>query len=202
MRSAPDIASTPMAMPWSSSDAGSPVPFSNPAGNASAASDAYVRALLELLGSRDPLQVMGDLVPWLETRLQGMPESVLRRPEAPGKWAVIQVVQHLADSDLVAGFRVRMILSENRPALQGYDQDRWAGEFRYAETPLHIALDQLRGLRAANLHLWNRLTPAQLERVGLHSERGLESAGHLIRLMGAHDLVHRRQIDRILAAGR
>ena len=176
--------------------------FSNPAGNAAAASAAYVRALLELLGPRDPLQVMAELVPWLETRLQGLPEAILRRPEAPGKWAVIQVVQHLADSDLVAGFRIRMVVSENHPALQGYDQDRWASEFHYADTPLGIALDQLRALRAANLHLWSRLTPEQLERVGLHSERGPESAAHILRLMGAHDLVHRRQIDRILASSR
>jgi hypothetical protein len=42
------------------------------------------------------------------------------------------------------------------------------------------------------------LTPAQLAREGLHSERGAESAGFLLRLMAAHDLVHRRQIDRIL----
>jgi hypothetical protein len=55
-------------------------------------------------------------------------------------------------------------------------------------------------LRMANLHLWKQLTPTQLERVGLHSERGPESAGHIIRLMAAHDLVHRRQIDRIFAA--
>jgi hypothetical protein len=189
-------------MPWSLSDAESPVTFSNPGGNASAASAAYVRALLDLLGPRDPLEVMTELVPWLATRLQGMPDTVLRRPEAPGKWAVIHVVQHLADSDLVAGFRVRMVLSENRPTLQGYDQDRWASEFHYAETPLDLALDQLRGLRAANLRLWSRLTPTQLERVGLHTERGPESAAHIIRLMGAHDLVHRRQIDRILASGR
>jgi hypothetical protein len=101
---------------------------------------------------------------------------------------------------LVAGFRIRMVLSEDRPALQGYDQDRWAREFRYRELSLSQALDQLRGLRAANLHLWKGLTPAQLERVGLHSERGPESAGHIVRLMAAHDLVHRRQIDRILSA--
>jgi hypothetical protein len=113
---------------------------------------------------------------------------------------VIEVIQHLADSDLVTGFRIRMVLSEDRPALQGYDQDRWACEFRYREVSLSQALDQLRGLRMANLHLWKHLSPAQLERVGLHSERGPESAGHLIQLQAAHDLVHRRQIDRIFAA--
>ena len=174
--------------------------FSNPAGNASAAAAGYVRALLDLLGPRNPLEVLGELLPWLDHRLRGVVDATLRRPEKPGKWSAIDVIQHLADSDLVAGFRIRMVLSEDRPALQGYDQDRWASEFRYREVSLGQALDQLRGLRMANLHLWKHLTPAQLERVGLHSERGPESAGHIIRLMAAHDLVHRRQIDRIFDA--
>ena len=176
--------------------------FSNPAGTAPAAAGAYVRALLELLGPRDPLDVMAELLPWIEARLGGVPEPVLKKPEAAGKWSVIEVIQHLADSDLVAGFRIRMVVAEDRPPLQGYDQDRWAREFHYDQVPLPAALDQLRALRTANLRLWTRLTPAQLERVGLHSERGPESAGHILRLMGAHDLVHRRQIERILAAVR
>ncbi|HEV7366139.1 MAG TPA: DinB family protein [Gemmatimonadales bacterium] len=174
--------------------------FSNPAGNAAAAAAAYIRALLDLLGPRDPLAVMRELLPWLDDRLRGVGEGRLRQPEAPGKWSVIEVIQHLADSDLVAGFRIRMMLSEDRPPLQGYDQDRWAREFRYREVSLDQALGQLRGLRTANLHLWGSLSPSQLARVGLHSERGAESAGFLLRLMGGHDLVHRRQIDRILAA--
>ena len=129
-------------------------------------------------------------------------EPVLRRAEAPGNWSVIQVVQHLADSDLVAGYRVRMVVAENSPPLPGYDQDGWAREFHYDQVPLAAAMDQLRSLRNANLGLWSRLTPDQLQRVGIHSERGPESAGHILRLMGAHDLVHRRQIDRILASAR
>ncbi|MFL5447032.1 MAG: DinB family protein [Gemmatimonadales bacterium] len=176
--------------------------FSNPAGNASAAAGGYVRALLDLLGPRDPLEVMAELLPWLEARISGVAEPALRKPEAPGKWSVAQVVQHLADSDLVAGYRIRMVVAENSPRLQGYDQDRWATEFQYDQVPLAAALDQLRSLRIANLRLWSRLTPDQLQRVGIHSERGPESAGHILRLMGAHDLVHRRQIDRILASAR
>jgi hypothetical protein len=92
-----------------------------------------------------------------------------------------------------------MILTEDRPALQGYDQDAWARLFRYVETPLDVTLAQLRGMRAANLRLFHTLPPSQLDRAGLHSERGPETVRHLLRLMAAHDLVHRRQIDRILA---
>ena len=114
-----------------------------------------------------------------------MPEPALRRPEAPGKWSVIEVVQHLADSDLVAGFRIRMVLAEDRPPLQGYDQDRWAREFQLSRGAARPALDQLRGLEPPICDLWQPLTPAQLERVGIHSERGPESAGHLLRAHGS-----------------
>jgi hypothetical protein len=178
------------------------VTFSNPAGSAAADASSYVRALLDLLGNRDPLKVMAELLPWLDARLNGISDSRLRKPEGPAKWSVVQVIHHLADSDLVAGYRIRMVMAQDRPRLQGYDQDRWASEFRYQDTPLTVALGQLRALRTANLHLWQQLTPQQLERVGLHDERGPESAGHLLRLMGAHDLVHRNQIDRILASAR
>ena len=174
--------------------------FSNPAGAAAAAAATYVRALLDLLGRRDPIEVLDELLPWLAQRLPGLDDATLRRPEKPGKWSVIEVIQHLADSDLVFSYRLKMMLTENQPPVQGYDQDRWAGELRYREAPLQLALDQLRGIRAANLHVLKRLSSSQLERVGLHSERGPESVGFLLQLMGAHDLVHRRQIDRIISA--
>jgi hypothetical protein len=172
--------------------------LSNPAGQATAAAAGYVRALLDLLGSRDPLEVQEELLPWLRGRLSSVDDATLRHPERPGKWSVIEVVQHLADAELVMGFRIRMALATDRPALQGYDQDLWVQELRYREVPLQTALHQLAGMRDGNLTLARRLAPAQLQRVGIHSERGEESVGLMLRLMAGHDLVHRRQIDRIL----
>ena len=172
--------------------------FSNPAGDAVAAAPAYVRALLDLLGAREPLDVLPELLPWLEARLAGIPEERLRRPEAPGKWSVVAILQHLADSEMIYGIRGRMVLAEDRPVIQGFDQDQWARRFRYADSTPALALAQLRGLREANLALWRGLTPADLAREGLHSERGPESMEHMLRLMAAHDLVHRRQIERVL----
>jgi DinB family protein len=174
--------------------------FANPAGTAAAAAAGYVRALLDLLGDRDPLDVLAEQLTWLERRTAGMDDAVLRRPEAPGKWSVIEVIQHLADSDVVVAWRSRLILAEDRPAIQGYDQDAWARNLDYRHASLDVAMGQLRGVRTANLRLWRSLTPAQRSRIGIHSERGPESLDLLLRLMGGHDLVHRRQIERVLAA--
>jgi len=174
--------------------------FANPAGAAAAAAQTYVRALLDLLGDQDPFEIAGKLLPWLERRTAGLDDAILRRAEAPGKWSAIEVIQHLADTEVVYAWRTRQILTVDRPEIQGYDQDAWARMLGYAAMPLDVALGQLRGVRAANLRLWRSLTPAERAREGLHSERGPESLDLLIRMMGAHDLVHRRQIDRVLAA--
>ena len=62
-----------------------------------------------------------------------------------------------------------------------------------------MTLAQLGALRTANLRLYRSLGADQRKRAGLHSERGPESVEHILRMIGAHDLVHRRQIERILA---
>ena len=174
--------------------------FANPAGSAAAAAETYVRNLLALLGDREPLVELERTLEELPAAVAGLDAAALRRPEKPGKWSVLEVVQHLADSDLVWAYRVRRILADDRPPIRGYDQDLWAERLRYAEARLEDALDQFAAVRRANLRLLRSLGPEQWSRAGIHSERGEESVAHLTRLYAAHDLVHLRQIARIRAA--
>jgi len=170
--------------------------FSNPVGETGAAADAYVASLLQLVGDRDPLEVLEELPQALRQLTAGLDDAALRQPEKPGKWSVIEVVQHLADGEMITGYRLRMILTCDQPEIQAYDQDLWARELRYNEASLDEALDAIRVLRAANLRLV-RAQEARLDRYGMHSERGKESARRVIRMLAGHDLVHRRQIQRI-----
>jgi hypothetical protein len=175
--------------------------LSNPAGSTGPAATAYVRALLDLLGERSARDVLSEQPGVLRQLTAGRGDHDLRRPEAPGKWSVVQVVQHQADTELVFGFRLRMVLAHERPALAAYDQDLWAEKLLYAEVALEDALDQFTALRRSNLALLARQPDAALDRVGLHAERGEESARHLANLAAGHDLAHRRQVQRILASG-
>src|SRR5690606_23766078 len=132
--------------------------------------------------------------------VEGVPDAALRRPEAPGKWSVVQVVQHLADSELVYGYRIRMTVAHDRPPIPGYDQDLWATSLRYDAVRLEDALADFEALRTLNLRFLRSLPEEAWERVGLHAERGEESVRKLTRLMAGHDLVHLRQIERIKRA--
>ena len=160
----------------------------------------YSQAVLELVGGREPLNVLRDTPAAAASAIEGLSPAQLRKPEAPGKWSIAQVLQHLADSDLVWGWRVRLILAQDRPTLTGYDQDLWAERLHYADADPQEALEQLRVLRRGNLGLIARATPDDLKRVGVHSERGEESVGYLCGLYAGHDLLHLRQIARIRAS--
>jgi hypothetical protein len=160
----------------------------------------YVTALQGLLGDREPLAVLRATPMELRQRLAHMPGEASGRPESPGKWSVRHVLAHLADSELVYGWRVRMILAHDRPTITGYDQDLWADRLGYEEVDPEHALHTFTVLREWNLRLLERAAPADLQRVGVHSERGEETLAHLVRLYAGHDLLHLRQIDRIRTA--
>ena len=161
---------------------------------------SYAGTILDLLGDQEPLGVLRETHSALRQATPGLTPAQLHQPEALGKWSIAQVLQHLADSDLVWGWRLRLILAHDRPTITGYDQDLWADRLHYAESDPAESLETFGVLRRANLRLIERATPDDLQRVGVHAERGEESIAHLCRLYAGHDLSHLRQIDRIRAA--
>lgn len=174
--------------------------FTNPANSAAEHAAAYVSAILDLLGDREPMAVLRETPSSLPRAIDGLSPRQLGQPERPGKWSIAQILQHLADSDIVWAWRMRLILAQDRPQLTGYDQDLWAERLHYDEANPSDALELFAVLRRANLRLLERACPADLKRSGVHVERGEESLEHLHRLYAGHDLLHLRQIDRVRRA--
>jgi hypothetical protein len=161
---------------------------------------AYVASLLDLLGSRDPFEVLAETPAALRKAAGGLTAEQEAAPERPGKWSVRQVVQHLADSEMVGAFRFRMVLAHDGPELPGYDQDLWAQRLRYEESDIPTALDDFTTYRRSNLRLLKRATPEDMKRVMHHAERGDEPLEYMVRLYAGHDLKHLGQIARIRQA--
>jgi hypothetical protein len=163
------------------------------------ADPAYREALLERLNGADPIDELAALFERLPEVLDGVPEDHIGKPEAEGKWSILQVICHLADAELMQAWRIRRVLTEDVPRLSPMDQDVWVDRLRYEEEDLEEALDQLRALRLANLRLVGRLAPEALDRLSYHPERGEESIRTILGLLAGHDAVHLDQIRRIRA---
>lgn len=176
--------------------------FSNTSRDPAELRAQYAPAVLGLVGERNPVDVLRETPGALARAVATLTPEQIKTPEAPGKWSIAAVLRHLADTDVVWGWRMRLILAQDRPAITGFDQDLWAERLDYANSDPNESLETFAVLRRDNLRLIERATPDDLQRVGVHAERGEESAGYLVRLYAGHDLMHLAQIDRIARAAR
>ncbi len=156
---------------------------------------SYHDRMLALLNGRDPLEVQAATGAFLSEIVATASLEDLSRQPAPGEWSVWQVIAHLADTELVYGTRIRLILVQERPVLVGYDQDAWVARFGLLDATPAVTLARWQLLRDDNLQLYRTLTADERARVGLHSERGEESVGGIVMTLGAHDLIHIAQIN-------
>ena len=128
----------------------------------------------------------------------GLDDRQIRRRPAPGEWAVIEVVAHIADVDERAHTRLRRMLAEDNPFLPAFDQDALAVERGYIGMDLPEQVARYRQARAAHLADLAGLDRRQWQRTGRH-----EAAGDLtVQLYEAHvaseDVEHLAQIARLL----
>lgn len=158
----------------------------------------YIDRILEFVGDRDPLETLRATAPGIGELIAGRPDADLHWSTSPDRWSAAAIVTHLADAEVVASYRLRMILATSGTPIQAFDQNAWAAAFKYGDQDAFASLALFRALRHAWLALLAGMDPACLDRYGLHQERGKETVRHLLRLYAGHDLNHLQQLVRIL----
>lgn len=159
----------------------------------------YKQRILGYLGENDALKIQSATPKKLEKLISRAGPAKLRKQPAPGKWSVSQILAHLADVELVVGYRIRTILGAPGTPIQAFDQDKWAQAMNYTQAEARKSLERFTAFRKANLDLLKSLAPAQWKYHGVHAERGEESIETIARLSAGHDVNHVTQIARILS---
>ena len=162
--------------------------------------EGYRERLFTLLGDRDPLEVMSQTAFALAEIVRTNSGTVLRTRPFEGKWTPNEIIGHLADGEWVYGYRLRLILSEDNPAILGMNQDLWVSAQRHNERKPSELAQTFRSMREYNLALLKSMSPEELKRIGQHNERGPESLALMLRMLAGHDLSHLDQIDRYVRA--
>jgi hypothetical protein len=134
----------------------------------------------------------------VEAVIRGATDEQLDSRPAPGEWSAREVVHHLADSETMATTRLRRLLTEADPEIQGYDEARFAEVLHY-DRPIAGSLALLRAVRDASAELLDLLTEADLERTGTHSESGPYGVRIWLETYLAHTSDHADQIRGALA---
>lgn len=169
-------------------------------GSSVSTSNAYRERMFNLVGERSPLEVLAQTASTLSAIVNEHSAAVLRARPFEGKWTPNEIIGHLTDSEWVYGYRLRLILCEDNPMILGTVQDSWVAALRHNEREPSEHLEVFQSLRPLNLAVWNRMSPADLERTGQHNERGPESLDVMLRLLAGHDLSHLGQITRYIQA--
>jgi DinB superfamily len=160
----------------------------------------YRKRIIDHVGTQNPVKLQAAAHKKLARLVKAVPASKLRKRPAPGKWSIAEIAAHLADVEIVVGYRMRVILGAPGTSIQAFDQDSWVTSGHYEKRDTRKAIEQYRVLREANLALLKSLAPEQWKHYGMHSERGEESIELIVRMIAGHDLNHIQQIERILAS--
>jgi hypothetical protein len=159
----------------------------------------YSQRIMKTIEGKDPLKTQSATPKKLQSLIKRAPASKLRKRPAPDKWSVVEILAHLADTEIVVGWRIRSILGAPGTPIQAFDQDAWAAAGNYAKRDPLKSIEQFRAVRDANLALYKSLRPEQWKHFGMHAERGEESLQRILHMMAGHDINHLSQIERILA---
>jgi uncharacterized damage-inducible protein DinB len=151
---------------------------------------------------KDPLRSQQAAPKKLTALTKRLNKKQLSQRPAPGKWSIAEIMAHLADAELVIGFRIRLILGANGTPIQAFDQDVWAETFKYARRNPKTSLETFQVLRENNLRLLKSVPKGLWQNYGMHQERGQETVDHIVRMMAGHDLNHLQQVEKIAKASR
>lgn len=126
--------------------------------------------------------------------LTGANDEQLDARPGPGKWTAREVVHHLADSEMAAAFRLRLLLAIDNPPIYGYNQDDFAKRLFY-NRPIAASLDAFKAARVSTGEILQCMTDADWQRPGSHTEhKGNYTPERWLEIYAPHAHKHAEQI--------
>src|ERR1700690_875280 len=130
----------------------------------------YIQRITAHVEGKQPLAVQAATARKLERLVKDLPPAKLRKRPAPDKWSVSDILAHLADTEIIVGYRMRMVLAAPGSPVAAVDQDSWVTSGHYEKRDPRKSAEHFRVVREANLSLLKSLTPRQWKHYGMHSE--------------------------------
>ena len=128
--------------------------------------------------------------------LEGITDMELDARSEPEEWTAREVVHHMADSEMTSAIRLRRLIAEDAPTIQGYDQEEYAQRLFYGERPIEGSTQAVAAARRTTGDILDRLTDEQWARSGTHTESGPYGVEAWLEIYATHAHDHADQIRR------
>jgi uncharacterized damage-inducible protein DinB len=132
----------------------------------------------------------------LRAAVKELSDAQLDTPYREGGWTVRQVIHHVPDSHMNAFIRLRLALTEDKPAIKPYDEARWA-ELADAKLPIAVSQMLLDSLHERWDVLWRSLAPEQFARPLIHPDHGERNIDWLLLMYEWHGRHHAAHITEL-----
>ncbi len=110
----------------------------------------------------------------LKKEVDGLSEIELKWRYRPDGWNISQVVHHCADSHMNSLVRFKLTLTENKPTIKPYFEDRWAELIDSNSAPIEWSLTLIDGLHKRWIYLLKNLEKSDFSKTFIHPETGRE----------------------------
>ena len=160
--------------------------------------EQYMKRIAGYVAGKDHVNVLQATSGKLAGLVKKATAKKLTQRPAPDKWSIAEILAHLAESEIVFAYRLRLVLGANGKEIQAIDQNAWQANASYLNQDANGALKLFDIVRANNVALLKSLSKAQWENYGMHQERGKETVTRIVEMFAGHDVNHMLQIEGIL----
>ena len=139
----------------------------------------------------ESIQSITDFPLFLNKVVSQLNDNQLDTPYREGGWTIRQVIHHCADSHMNCFIRLKWTLTENKPTIKYYHEDRWGEMIDNTKMPIGPTLLLLEGLHYRLAYLMKNLSESDLEKSFLHPEHNTSfQIKEIIGIYAWHGLHH------------
>ena len=110
----------------------------------------------------------------LENLVKDLKDVQLDTTYRPGGWTIRQVVHHLSDSHHHSYTRFKWALTEDKPIIKAYYEDRWAELIDSKVAPIKMSLNHLKAIHFKLVYILKKISKEDLQKCFVHPETNNE----------------------------
>lgn len=146
---------------------------------------------------QEAIQKIAETPAKIRAAVAGLSQSQLDTPYREGGWTVRQVVHHVPDSHMNAYVRLKLALTEDKPTIKPYAEDRWAQLADTASTPIATSLTLLDTVHERFVILLRSLSDSDFSKKLIHPDHGERDLNWLALLYAWHGPHHTAHITEL-----